>query len=109
MPLETQITRDGEPLSYRWDYVGLSIMYSVAVAEATPQRRINEEYTFGQAVKAGRYMDFTLVPIYYLDWNVPLIKTGRQVLKRDHTFRVGEDRIVSLRAGDVLSAGRVSS
>jgi hypothetical protein len=120
MPLETAVKRNGRTLTLNWDYNMLSIMYSTCVAEAEPDHPINDEQTFGEAVAEGKYMDWSLAPIYYMGDafpKVPLLQEGRQELKKDHKFRqfipAGPDgepeewRTVELKAGDVCMAGRV--
>lgn len=106
MPLNTEITREGEPLVTRWDGTTLSAMYTAAVQEAEPDREFSEGRTFGD-LEDGQYVSFDMVPIYYLDWDVPLVKEGRQVLERSHTFDLWTDHPpLELTAGDVLRAYR---
>jgi hypothetical protein len=110
MPLNTEITRNGKPADLGdWDYDLLSIMYTVATGEADPDRQINDDVTFGEAVEQGKFMNFEMVPIYYLDWPIPLIQLGKQTLKEDHTYRLSNGRTIELKAGDVLRAYRSSN
>ena len=101
MPLVTEIIRDKKPLDIMWDYNVLSCMYTAAVKDAAPDIRVNDKLTFGE-VPEGRFIDFSMVPIYYLTWDIPLVKKGSQKLKRDYNF----PGIVELKRGDVLRAWR---
>lgn len=102
MPLVVEILRKGKPLKITWDYFALSCMYTAAVKEAAPDTEYQEGKTFGD-LPEGKYVDFSMTPIYYLDWPVPLVKKGQQTLKRRHEFAEGK---LVLLPGDVLKAWR---
>ena len=108
MPLVTEILRDGETLEVRWDYYTLSCMYTAAVKEAAPFVEYQDGKTFGD-LEEGKFVDFSMTPIYYLDWPVPLVKKGKQVLKREHVFKISSEREIVLKPGDILKAWRESS
>ena len=105
MPLRTQIWRDGEELELRWDYPTLSAMYTAAVVEADPNLEYRDGLKFGD-LGTGEYVDFSMVPIYYLNWpTVPLVSKGRQTLENDHTFFLPGE-VLELKPGDELRAWR---
>ena len=107
MPLATEIKRDGETLNppWGWDYFTLSCMYTAAVKEAAPETEYQDGKTFGD-LPEGIYVDFAWTPIYYLDWDIPLIKKGQQILKQEHRFQRTRDHDFVLKPGDVLRAWR---
>lgn len=115
MPLATSITRGGETLKLKWSYYPLSCMFTAACIEAIPDFQITEQYTFGELpyveYENETYrtrVDFELVPIYYLDWDVPLLLEGRQTLEEEHRFIHEKEGPLILLPGDELYARRES-
>lgn len=108
MPLNTEIVRNGKALEVKWDYAVLSAMYTAAVQEAEPKREYKEGSAFGD-LEDGHFVDFSLAPIYYLNWKTPLVSSGKQTLERQHTFYLYEDQDpLVLEPGDILRAYRTS-
>ena len=106
MPLCTEVKRGGKVVPFKWDYNRLSAMISVALAEALPDLVLAADgRTMAQVVEDGKYVDMSMTPLYYVDWDAPLFKTGRQVLKHSYTFGEGETEIV-FKKGDVLRVWR---
>lgn len=107
MPLITEILRNGETREdINWDYATLSCMYTVAVKEADPEQEYQPGKTYGN-LEEGKYVDFSMTPIYYLDWpKVPLVSKGRQTVKKRHAFFEGTEYELIFEPGDVLRAWR---
>lgn len=121
MPFDTEIRRNGAIVGARWDYRMLSAFMTAAASEACPDEldKITEGIWSKQRTitiedqEFETYIDFSMVPIYYLDWDLPLLKKGRQVLFDDHTYYfMGEKddnsdkRTFRFLAGDELRARR---
>lgn len=110
MPLVLRIERGGKTVKTGWDYFALSCIYTAAMKEASPETRINDEFTYG-TVPDGSWVDWSLYPIYYMD-GCPLLEAGYQVLGQDHVFETtyenGEHRVFELKRGDKLVAYRES-
>lgn len=138
MPLNTEILRGGERLPVRWSGSMLNAFLTVAVVEALPEEPVNADkelgLTYGDLVEevetahdewgdeievvgdcsySERVVDFGMMPVYYMGWDVPLWKEGRQTLVSDHRYVVStrfNDRtyasLVELKAGDVLRMWR---
>jgi hypothetical protein len=106
VPLNTEIKRDGKVWNPTggWDYFALSCMYTAACKEAIPEENFNEDTKWGE-LEDGKYVDFSMIPIYYLDWEVPLVKKGKQTLKQRHYFG-NDNRNITLLPGDTLRAWR---
>jgi hypothetical protein len=107
MPLVTEVTRKGKTVPYDWDFTVLSAMLTAAAKESCPEQEFNTGRKFSD-LEDGQFVDFSWLPIYYLSWNITVLKKGRQVLKNDHTFGTGDHKI-EFKAGDVLKAHRESS
>lgn len=109
MPLEVEVLRDGEPRQLSWDYFTLSCMYTVAIKEGAPNHKglLADDKTFGE-LKEGEWIDFSMVPIYYLD--IPgckLVEKGTQKVKRHHEFYDKDGNVVlEFEPGDVFRAWR---
>lgn len=108
MPLNIEVWRGDETVTLEWDWITLSCIYTACVQEAEPDREYNDGKTFGD-IPEGKYVNFDMIPIYYLDWNTPLVKKGQQTLQFDHTWKwthEDEERVIELKAGDVVKAWR---
>lgn len=112
MPLNTEVLRFNPKLQRLeprkdivWDYFALSAMYTVAVKEGAPKTEYQDGKCFGD-LKEGQWVDFSMAPIYYLDWPCKLIKKGEQIVKETHVFNAGTENELEFRAGDVLRAWR---
>lgn len=111
MPLVTEVTRDDETVDHVWDYATLSAMFSVALAEACPDLVLAKSgQTMREVCDGGQFVDMSMFPLYYVDWDLPLLKEGRQVLNEDWSFGPSEgdpeERVIEFKAGDVLHAHR---
>jgi hypothetical protein len=96
MPLETEVLREGKRVDHIWDYATLSALYSICIGEAAPD----------EVIKAGQFVDMSMFPIYYLDVDIPLVKTGEQVIENDYTFGEDSERPIIVKKGDVFRAWR---
>jgi hypothetical protein len=110
MPLVLEIKRNGERVNPGWDYFALSCVYTAAMKEASPETRINDEFTYGD-IPEESWVDWSRCPIYYMA-GCPLLEKGRQTLGRDHSFSTlddsGKRREFKLLKGDELKAYRSS-
>jgi hypothetical protein len=125
MPLVTKIERGGEKVKFPvpWDYTLLSFMYTAATREAEPDREYDTGKTFGSLGTSkdeatgevyDQFVDFSMAPIYYLDWKTPLVARGEQTLEKYHRFlhhveENGRPVVIEFKPGDVLLAYRESS
>ena len=101
MPLVIKVVRNNEPLKLTWDFQTLSAIYTACIREQDPEQEYAEGKTFG-SIEEGHYVDFSMVPIYYLEMpKVPLVARGEQTLLSDHKFEWME-----LKAGDRINAWR---
>lgn len=117
MPLHVQVKRDGETLMVEngWSYFHLSCVFTAAIKDADPTQEFSDIFhgdsqTFAD-IPDGQWLDFSMVPIYYLDMpTVPLVTSGEQTLTEDYKFEgpyLGE--WFELKAGDILIAHRVDA
>lgn len=73
--------------------------------ESIPDKEWDEGRTWRDLEGQGKFVDFSMAPIYYM--NIPLIRRGKHVLKRDHTFVINNDgTTLELKKGDILRAWR---
>jgi hypothetical protein len=88
----------------------LNAIYTAAMAEADPEGKVNDDYTWG-TLPPGWVVDWSMAPIYYMD-GCPLLEEGSQKLKYNHTYTTkrenGTYRRLVLKQGDVLTAWRSS-
>jgi hypothetical protein len=107
MPLETEVLREGKRVDHIWDYATLSALYSICIGEAAPDEVFaSDGRTMGEVIKAGQFVDMSMFPIYYLDVDIPLVKTGEQVIENDYTFGEDSERPIIVKKGDVFRAWR---
>lgn len=121
MPFVIKIEREGIRLKegLLWDWPMLSLTLTACLAEACPE--VLDEITDGrwsehkevsiEDATYETYVDMSMVPIYHVPWQVPVLREGRQTLTSDHEFyvpsREDEDkRKVQLKKGDTIIAYR---
>src|SRR5262245_13706655 len=109
MPLVTEWKRDGERVKPPggWDWTMLSAFMTAAFKEGSPEMEIKEGLTFDD-LAIGEFVDFSMAPIYCMT-GCALVEEGKQVLERDHEFRLGGDRVAYFKAGDTLQCWRESN
>ncbi len=114
MPLNISVKRNGKPVKFTWDDVTLNCVLTAAIQESDPDLAYDGEKTFGN-LPEGKFVDLASTGVYYIDTKCPLWKSGRLTLDRDHnwTFKSSdpnyEDRIIDLKAGDVIEMYRSHS
>jgi hypothetical protein len=109
MPLNTQVKRGKKIVRIErgWDHATLSCFLTACIQEQYP----DWEYQKGKAITAleshGKFVDFSMSPIYYMDMPVDIWKKGVQKLTRDHKFGPFADgSTVEFKKGDVLRMWR---
>lgn len=127
MPLNTEITRNGEIVSIPggWNQIALDSFLTAALVDAAPSDFkvaknddgsdltvldiLRDQYETPNG-KFDRRIGFMMAPIYYLDLPCPLFKKGSQVLKHDYTYEQidsdGNPLKIELKKGDKLSMWR---
>jgi len=110
MPLNIELVRDGEvvkggPSGLGWGGRDLDAAYTVALGEALPDQKWNDDYTCGELLAAGLVGSFGMMGLPYLLGGFPLNDQGSQVVQTDHEFTDPEAPI-RFQKGDVIRAWR---
>lgn len=121
MPLNTQILREGKEVKVPWSYFHLSAMFTAATVEQAPNTKITDDgrkrfkdlgkFKFG-GEEFDEIVDFSIAPIYYLNWPIDLLKFGKQIVRERHLYinqlDGDSDERLELLPGDELIAYRSS-
>ena len=104
MPLNTQLMRDGEPVTMVWDGGALDCLLSVCLGEATPEvvYAANGK-SMGELLRENKIVSFSGIGVYYLSSDAPIYTQGRQKIENDYTFNYQDadpPRSVEIKAGD---------
>lgn len=112
MPLETQIIGLKGPTDTvipegGWDGNALNCFLTAALHETDPNLEIREDLKM-RDITADTVVNWEFTPIYYLEVNNPLWKSGRYKLQHDHTYKIDDERTIHFKKGYTLVMHRVS-